>query len=126
MMDNKYTVISKEEINDKVDLYTLVDLSSHGDYSCIIDRSSKKPSVLMDDLANKFDVGEALFQYDLDILPILPIDMVSFNMEREYNDYYPGKGKSLYKIYEDYQKDYDKEEERVNILKQNVKKLVKK
>ena len=125
MMDNKYTVISKEEINDKVDLYTLVDLYSHDDYSCIIDRSSKKPSVLMDDLANKFDVGEALFQYDLDILPYLPLYMVSYDMYREYQDYHPGKGNCLFDLPDEYEKAYLEEEKRVSNMRSMIKQLIK-
>ena len=127
MMDNKYLLINKEKVSDRIDLYTLYDKYSGEDYSCILEKSSssKRVHALIDDVANKFDVAEAIFQNDLDILPILPLDMITFDMEMEYNDYYPGKGRSQFTLREDYEKAYLEEEKRIGKLKDSVKQLKK-
>ena len=125
-MENKYEVISEENINEKTTLYTIIDNNTRDDYSCIIETfENGKIKILVDDLANIYDVGEALFQHDLDLFPILPKYMITKEMEREYDNYYPGKAKSIFKTDNDFYKAYYTEEERIKQLRGNVKKLVK-
>ena len=125
-MENKYEVISEENINEKTTLYTIIDNNTRDDYSCIIETlENGKIKILVDDLANIYDVGEALFQHDLDLFPILPKYMITKEMEREYDNYYPGKAKSIFKTDNDFYKAYYAEEERIKQLRGNVKKLVK-
>ena len=125
-MENKYEVISEEIINDKTTLYTIIDKNTREDYSCIMEQQEKgNVKVLVDDLANIYDVGEALFQHDLDLFPYLPKYMITKEMERDYENYYPGKAKSMFKTDNDFFKAYYEEEERINKLRGNIKQLVK-
>ena len=125
-MDNKYEVINVESINENTTLYTIIDTNTNEDYSCIIEEQQKgKAKILADDLANIYDISEALFQYDLDLFPILPMDMITRDMERDYENYYPGKSHCLYDTDDDFYKAYLEEEKRVNKLRKNIKQLVK-
>ena len=125
-MENKYEVISVKRLNDNINLFNINDLETYEKHSClIIMNQNKKAEVLTDDTANKFDVGEALFQYDLDLLPFLPLNMISIDMYREYQDYYPGKGKCSFNLQEDYIDAYIKEEERIGKIKETNKLLIK-
>lgn len=124
-MDNKYEVIDEEVIDKKTKLYSIKDLINNDIYTCVIKKESdKKTRVLYDEAANMFDIGEALFQYDLDILPLLPRNMITPDMFREYQDYYPGKGNCIYDNDKIFEKVYLEEENRVNKLR-NIKQLVK-
>ena len=124
-MENKYEVIAEERINKNTRLYTLVDFKTKNDYSCIIEEDSNNVKVLADDLANIYDIGEALFQHDLEIFKLLPKYMITPNMANEYNNYYPGKGNSYFKNEEEYNLAYKEEEQRINSLPKKEKKLVK-
>ncbi len=124
-MENKYEVIAEERINKNTRLYTLVDFKTKNDYSCIIEEDSNNVKVLADDLANIYDIGEALFQHDLDIFKLLPKYMITPNMAHEYNNYYPGKGNSLFKNDEEFKLAYKEEEQRIKSLPKKEKKLVK-
>ena len=123
-MDNKYEIINEEIIDKNTLLYTAINISTKEQYLCVIDNLDS-PICLVDDNANKYDIAEAIFQYDLDLFPIIPKDMITPNMYREYQDYYPGKGDCIFKTDEDYEKAYQLEEERVNKQKRPVKHLVK-
>ncbi len=125
-MDNKYEVINVESINDNTTLYTIIDTNTNEDYSCIIEEQPKgKAKILADDLANIYDISEALFQYDLDLFPILPMDMITRDMERDYENYYPGKGDCRFYTDDEYSAAYNAEEERIKELRKTIKQLVK-
>lgn len=124
-MDNKYEVIDEEIIDKKTKLYSIKDIDTNDTYTCVIKKESdKKTRVLYDESANMYDIAEALFQYDLDILPLLPIEMITQDMFREYQDYYPGKGNCIYDKDEIFEKAYLEEVKRVNKI-HNIKQLVK-
>ncbi len=125
-MENKYEVINVETLNDDTTLYTIINLETQEEYSCIIEEQpNKKAKVLVDDLANIYDIGEALFQYDLDLLPILPLNMITIDMERDYENYYPGKGDCRFYTDDEYSAAYNAEEERIKELRKTIKQLVK-
>jgi len=125
-MDNKYEVINTEQLNDNTLLFTIIDNHSKDYYSCILEKQkNKKAKVLVDDLANIYDIGEALFQYDLDLFPILPLYMITKDMERDYENYHPGKSNSSFKTDEDFYEAYYLEEKRITKLRKNNKQLVK-
>ena len=113
-MKTKYEVINEETIKKNTILYTLTNIATNEEYSIIIEKKDNKSNVLVDDTANIFDVGEALFQYDMDLFTELPKYMITPNMARAYQDYYPGKGDSSFKSMEDYEKAYKLEEDRIN------------
>lgn len=112
-MDNKYDVINEEIINKKTTLYTI---SGNNDiYLCLIEKNDDKDSrILFDDMANMYDIAEALFQYDLDLFKVLPNYMITPDIERCYNDYYPGTAKCLFKNDEEFAKAYTVESERID------------
>ena len=63
-MENKYEVIAEERLNNTTRLFTIVDFKTKNDYSCIIDEEEpNNVKILVDDLANSYDVGEALFKH---------------------------------------------------------------
>ena len=51
--------------------------------------------------------------------------MITKEMERDYENYYPGKANSIFKTDNDFYKAYCAEEERIKQLRGNVKQLVK-
>ena len=125
-MENKYEVTNAETMNENTILYTINDIETSEEHSCLlIIKPNHKAKVLTDDMANKFDIGEALFQYDLDILPYLPLYMVSYDMYREYQDYHPGKGNCLFDLPDEYEKAYLEEEKRVSNMRSMIKQLIK-
>ena len=124
-MDNKYEVITEEIIDKNTILYTIKNIYTKEEYSCLIESNSDNTRVLLDDNANIYDTAEALFQYDLDLYNKLPKYMITPNIVRCYEDYYPGKGNCNFRDDSDYQGAYKFEEERINKLEKGTKKLIK-
>lgn len=125
-MENKYEVTNMEKIGKHIRLYTLKDIKTNKEYSCLTEKQTNgKIQILSDDSANIFDVSEALFQNDLDIFPLLPLALVTPNIAREYENYHPGKGYCLFKTEKDYNDTYKVEENRVKEINQKIKKLVR-
>ena len=122
-MNNKYEVIEKENTSKNTEIYTLINLETQEEYMCLLEKNEDKRTskILIDEVANVYDVGEALFQYDLDLFPYLPNYMITIDMYRGYEDYYPGKGNCLFDTDEDFIKAYEEEEFRIaNILNKGV------
>ena len=125
-MENKYEVIAEERLNNTTRLFTIVDFKTKNDYSCIIDEEEpNNVKILVDDLANSYDVGEALFKHDINLFNILPKYMKTPNMIQEYNSEYNEKEHSPLINKEDFDLLYKEEEQRIQLLRKNEKKLVK-
>ena len=124
-MENKYIVLGEDLITKECRIYTILNLENHEEYSCTIDESEKEIKISVDEKANLFDIGEALFQYELEMHDILPSYMISFDMEKAYEDYYPGKGRCDFKTEEEYKKAYKEEQNRVKNYKKKEKQYIK-
>ncbi len=124
-MNTKYEVTDMEMITKNIRLYTLKDLNNN-EYSCITEKQNNgKIELLADDNANIFDISEALFQHDLEIFKLLPLALITPDIAREYENYYPGKAYCLYKTDKDYQDLYKLEENRIKEMNKKVKKLIR-